>query len=67
MYDIVTLGRKDNALEPENHIQICPMYDIVNLGKMDNSLEPRHNIATLMSSVLDLCPFDPNAIGRPYA
>ena len=20
MYDIVTLGRKDNALEPENHI-----------------------------------------------
>ena len=40
------------------------MYDIVNLGKMDYSLEPRHNIATFMSSVLDLCPIDPNAIGR---
>ena len=50
------------------------MYDIVTLGRKDNALEPGNHIATLMSSALDLCPFDPKfnrkhlcPMGRPYA
>ena len=34
------------------------MCDMVNIGGKDNGLEPRNIISTLMSSVLDLSPFD---------
>ena len=40
------------------------MYDIVTLGRLDKALEPRNNIATSMSSVLDL--LTPNSIGSIF-
>jgi hypothetical protein len=42
-------------LPPIDSLYVC---DMVTLGGKDNGLEPGNHISTLMSSVLDLWPFD---------
>ena len=52
--DLWTLKSIGNIFLP----WVVYMCDMVNIGGKDNGLEPGDIISTLMSSVLDLSPFD---------